>query len=227
MDSLNGRRPRVTVHYAQTLDGRIATRTGESKWVSCEASLKLAHQLRAEHDAVMVGVGTIVADNPHLTVRLASGISPRRVVADSTLRLPVDANVLTDGEAGTLIATTTRAPDDRIRIVSRAGAEVVVLGQDGTGRVNLNDLLAYLAKLDLSSILIEGGRSLITSALREHLIDRLVVCIAPKIIGEGIEAVGDLNILYMSEALTFERATFTPLDEDMIFDGQIDSRHSK
>src|SRR5207248_11623610 len=94
-----GERPRVTMHYAQTLDGRIATRTGQSQWISGEASLRLAHELRAAHQAVMVGVGTILADNPRLPVRLVDGASPRRIVVASPLRAPLDAHVLTDGAA--------------------------------------------------------------------------------------------------------------------------------
>ncbi len=103
-------RTSLTVHYAQTLDGRIATRTGHSQWISGQDSLRLAHQLRASHQAVMVGVGTVLADNPRLTVRNVPGPSPLRIVVDSTLRLPLDAAVLTDGAAPTLVATTPRAP---------------------------------------------------------------------------------------------------------------------
>src|SRR5437868_3803386 len=94
-----GPRPYVTIHYAQTLDGRIATCTGSSQWISGDASLTLAHELRAVHQAVMVGVGTVLADNPRLTVRLVPGRSPVRIVADSTLRLPAEAHVLTDAAA--------------------------------------------------------------------------------------------------------------------------------
>src|SRR5438067_7052606 len=109
----DGARTRLTIHYAQTLDGRIATRTGHAQWISGEASLRLAHELRAAHQAVMVGVGTVLVDNPRLTVRLTEGTSPRRVVVDSTLRLPLDAHVLTDDAAETIVATTVRAPDER------------------------------------------------------------------------------------------------------------------
>jgi riboflavin-specific deaminase-like protein len=216
-----GERPRVTIHYAQTLDGRIATRTGQSQWISGEASLRLAHELRAAHQAVMVGVGTILADDPRLTVRLVEGPSPRRIVVDSTLRLPLDAHVLTDGAVDTIVATTPRAPEDRIMGVRCRGADVVVVPADARGRVDLGQLLRGLAARGITALLIEGGRELITSALRARLVDRLVVCIAPKVIGAGVEAVGDLHIGHMSEALTFARVRVTTVGEDVVFDGQL------
>lgn len=228
---MNGNRPRLTIHYAQTLDGRIATRTGDARWISGEASLRLAHELRAAHGAVLVGVGTVLADNPRLTVRLPApareepsadrNTTPRRVVADSTLRLPLTANVLTDGAAPTLIATTARAPAKRIDAVRRCGADVVVVNADAEGHVDLGDLLRCLAARGISTVLLEGGHGLITTALRDRLVDRLTVCIAPKVIGAGIDAVGDLAIHRLAEALTFAQARFTPLGEDVIFDGQL------
>lgn len=213
---------RVTVHYAQTLDGRIATRTGHSQWISGDASLCLAHELRASHDAVMVGAGTVLADNPRLTVRLVPGRSPTRIVVDSALRIPLHAHVLTDGAAPTLIATTRRAPQARIEEVQRQGVKVLVLEEDAMGRVNPHHLLRRLPELGIHSVLIEGGRDLITAVLTERLVDRLVVCIAPKIVGAGIEAVGDLHIEEMGGAITFTHSSVTTVGEDIIFDGQLE-----
>jgi riboflavin-specific deaminase-like protein len=217
--------PHVTLHYAQTLDGRIATHTGQSQWISGPDTLRFAHQLRADHQAVMVGAGTVCADNPRLTVRLVDGASPLRVVVDSGLRLPLEANVLTDG-GPTLVVATPRAPEVRIEAVRRQGADVVIVHQDESGRVDLVDLLRRLGSLGVSSVLIEGGAALITSALRGRLVDRLTVCIAPKVIGSGIEAIGDLNITSMSEALDFATSGFTSVGEDIIFDGQLARRET-
>jgi diaminohydroxyphosphoribosylaminopyrimidine deaminase / 5-amino-6-(5-phosphoribosylamino)uracil reductase len=215
----NEKRPAVTIHYAQTLDGRIATRQGQSQWISGEASLQLAHRLRASHAAVLVGVGTVVADNPRLTVRLVPGPSPLRIVVDSTLRLPLTANVLTDRAARTIVATTDRAPEERMAEVRRLGAELLVVGQDAEGRVALEELLRRLEEQDVTSVLVEGGRSIITTVLYQRLVQRVIVCIAPKILGSGVEAVGELNARCLDDALTFTEASFTPLGEDLIFDG--------
>lgn len=218
-------RPSVTVHYAQTLDGRIATRTGHSQWISCPDTLCFAHQLRADHEVVMVGAGTICTDNPRLTVRLVEGPSPLRVVVDSTLRIPLDATVLSDGRP-TLVATTIRASAERVEAVGQQGADVLIVDQDGSGCVDLSALLHRLEARGLSSVLIEGGAALITSALRERLVDRLTVCIAPKVIGSGIEAIGDLDIQSMDEALGCVTSSFTTVGEDIIFDGQLTRREA-
>src|ERR687885_714403 len=215
------RAPKVTVHYAQSLDGRIATCTGDSQWIGGPASLRLAHQLRAEHAAVLVGLGTVLADNPRLTVRLVEGRSPRRVVLDSRLRLPLATNVLVDGAAPTVVATTPAAPSDRVAAVRDRGAEVLVVDADERGHVDLRRLLACLAERGDDSVLIEGGGSVITSALREGLVDRLVVCIAARLIGTGVPAVGDLGVTRLQEAPGFSDARFRLLEDDVIFEGHL------
>jgi 3,4-dihydroxy 2-butanone 4-phosphate synthase/GTP cyclohydrolase II len=213
-------RPLVTVHYAQTIDGRIASRTGDSRWVSGEGSLRLAHELRAGHDAVLVGIGTVLADDPKLSVRLVSGRSPVRVVVDSQLRIPLDANVLDTSVARTIVATTPLAPEERAETIRARGADVLRVRADADGHVDLSDLLARLRDDGIRSLLIEGGRGMITAALRDHLVDRLTVCIAPKVIGEGIAAVGDLHIDRLCDAMTFERAGFTSFGGDVVFYGE-------
>jgi riboflavin-specific deaminase-like protein len=211
----------VCVHVAQSLDGRIATRTGDSQWIGGPESLRYAHELRAAHDAVLVGVGTVLADDPRLTVRLVEGRSPARVVLDSALRLPLSAALLTDGAAPTLVATTDRAPPDQVDRVRRLGAEVVVVGSDPAGRVDLRAVLGHLAGRGYGKVLIEGGGGVITSALRARLVDRLVVCVAPLVIGEGIAAVGDLGLERLRDALPLRDPVVTRLGQDLIVDGRL------
>jgi riboflavin-specific deaminase-like protein len=212
---------KITVSYAQTLDGRIATRTGDSQWIGGPESLRLAHELRASHHAVLVGVGTVIADNPRLTTRLVEGRSPRRVIVDSRLRIPLDANVLSDGEAPTVVATTDQSGAKRRDEVRRTGAEVVVIGKDGNGRVDLRELVQLLRARGLDSLLVEGGAGVITSMLRARLVDRLVVCIAPRIVGRGIEAVGDLDIQRLRDALALSNVRVIACGEDIIIDGEL------
>jgi 5-amino-6-(5-phosphoribosylamino)uracil reductase/diaminohydroxyphosphoribosylaminopyrimidine deaminase/5-amino-6-(5-phosphoribosylamino)uracil reductase len=213
-------RPLVTVHYAQTIDGRIASRTGDARWVSGEPSLRLAHELRAANDAVLVGIGTVLADDPKLTVRLVPGDQPVRIVVDSALRIPLDSSVLRTTEAPTIIATTLGASEERADDLRARGATVLRLGADADGRVDLHGLLARLRTDGIRSLLIEGGRAVITTALRERLVDRLTVCIAPKVIGEGIAAIGDLHIDRLRDAMTFDRAGFIACGGDIVFYGE-------
>ena len=213
-------RPLVTVHYAQTIDGRIASRTGDARWVSGERSLRLAHELRAAHDAVLVGVGTILVDDPKLTVRLVPGRSPVRVVVDSGLRIAPNASVLATADAPTIVATTAHAAEERAAAIRARGARVLRVKADAAGRVDLVDLFARLRADGIRSLLVEGGREMITATLRERLVDRLTVCIAPKVLGEGIAAIGDLQIDRLRDAVTFERAGFIACGGDVVFYGE-------
>lgn len=217
----NGPRPSVTVSYAQTLDGRLATSTGSSQWISAPESLSFAHKLRANHDAILVGAGTACRDNPRLTVRLAPGKNPLRVVVDSTFRTPLDAAVFADGAAtGTVLAVTERAPAERCARAEALGARVMRLPDD-TGRVDLSALLDTLGGIGVRSVMAEGGASIITALFKSRLVDRAVVCIAPKILGSGIEAVGDLGIHDLGLSIVMEDFSLTRQGCDLILDGLI------
>lgn len=211
--------PYVTLKFAQTLDGRIATASGHSHWISSPASLRFAHRLRAVHDAILVGAGTVIADNPALTCRLVRGRDPLRIVVDSRLRLSPDAAVFSDG-GKTLAAATRRAPIKRRRFLEKRGIEVLEAGEDPAGRVDLHALLALLGKREISSLLVEGGATLATSFLKENLADRLIVILAPKIVGDGISTVGDLGIRRMDDALMYRYERIIRRGEDLILDAR-------
>ncbi|MBA2534171.1 MAG: RibD family protein [Rubrobacter sp.] len=215
-------RPSVTVSYAQTLDGRVATATGESKWISCPDSLRFAHEMRAGHDAVLVGAGTICKDDPRLTVRHVPGASPLRVVVDSTLRTPTHAAVLADGAAtGTVLAGTDRAPSRRRARARASGATVLVLPSGVDGRVDLGVLLEELERLGIVSVMVEGGATVITGFLEAGLVDRLAVCVAPKILGSGLQAIGDLGIRDLSRSITLAETSVEPYGVDLILSGRV------
>ena len=215
--------PFITVKFASTLDGRIATSTGDSQWISGPPALRLAHQLRRENDCVMVGIGTVLADNPRLTVRLVGGRDPLRIIIDSRLRIPVTARVLQEGAAHhTLIATSDRADPARVRELEDLGAEILILPEEANGAgLNLMELLAALGRRRVASALVEGGAGIITSLLAARLVDRLVVVLAPKIIGRGLEAIGDLGITNLEGAITFSSIKTRKIGEDIMFDGRL------
>ena len=215
--------PFVTVKFAMSLDGRIATKTGDSQWISSGESLTLAHRLRSEHQAILVGIQTVLTDNPRLTVRHVDGRDPLRVVVDSRLRIPDEANVLADGAANhTLIATTEAADPQRLAHIRGLGADVILLPTAAeTPNVSLEALLVELRRRSLASVLVEGGAKIVTSLLAARLINRLVIAIAPKLIGRGIEAVGDLGITRLRDAITFASVETYNLGSDIIFDGRL------
>ena len=207
-------RPYVVLKYAQSLDGRIATATGDSKWISGETERRLSHALRAACDGVLVGVGTAIRDRPQLTVRMVPGASPNRIVLDSTLRLPVDSPVL-GPQAATTIVTTERA-DPAVRAALRArGARVEVVDADH-GRVDLVAALARLRRAGVESLLVEGGAAVITALLGAGLADRVIVAIAPIVLGSGTEAVGDLGVAHVTDGIHLVRRTVVTADDDIV-----------
>jgi diaminohydroxyphosphoribosylaminopyrimidine deaminase/5-amino-6-(5-phosphoribosylamino)uracil reductase len=217
------RTPFVTVKVAQSLDGRIATATGESKWISGSGARRFVHKLRRDHDAILVGIGTVLIDDPELTVRLVRGRDPLRIVVDSQLRIPLSSRVLAEGAAtGTLLVTSKSADRARAKEIKSLGAEVLRLPRSKAyAGIDLARLLEELGRRGIASVLVEGGRGIITSLLRARAVDRLVAVIAPKIVGQGIEAVGDLEITRLNNAIVFSSFRTRRLGADMIFDGRI------
>ncbi len=214
--------PFVTLKFAQTIDGRIATLTGHSRWISSGPSLRFAHKLRSLHDGIMVGMGTILKDDPELTVRLLKGGNPARIIVDSTLRMPADACVLKNQEtAKTIIATTPDHSRKKLSQLRNAGIDVIIVNKDDRGKVDLKGLLTELGKKEISSILVEGGSEIITSFLKERLADRIVIITAPKITGEGIPSVGDLGIRKIDDSIRLSLRKVFRKGDDIIIDARI------
>ena len=200
--------PFITLKYAQSIDGKIAATGGDSKWISSEPSLGFAHKLRGMHDAVMVGIGTILADDPQLTVRRVKGRSPLRVILDRELRIPQDSRILQDQDiAPTTIATTSKADSVKLSFLRKMDVDVLVIKEDEKGMIDLEVLFKKLGEMNVSSVLVEGGSGIATSLIKQNLVDKFIFVVAPKIMGKGIEAVGDLGIHSVSNSikLTFRR----------------------
>ena len=209
--------PFVILKMAASLDGKIAARDGSSRWITGEEARRDAHRLRAGSDAVVVGVGTALADDPSLTVRLTGyrGRQPLRVVVDGRGRLPDSAAVL-DGTAPALIATSGAPPETRTAWEGR-GADVLVLDPDADGGVPFGGLMVALGKRDVQTVLVEGGSALAWSAVQGGVVDRLVLYLAPKLVG-GTGSPGVLGgdgVATIADALPMSIRSVEPIGDDV------------
>lgn len=222
------RRPFVHLKIAQSLDGRIAAAGGDSRWITDTAARRAVHRLRAAHDAVLVGRGTALRDDPRLTVRgvepdLLPAAPPRRVVLDSRLALPAAARLASDGQARrTLVLTTPAADPARRRELAARGVQVQAVAADAAGRVDLAAALQALYGCGIRSLLVEGGAAVTTSLLRAGLFDQLTVFVAPLLIGAGVEAVGDLGSARIADALRLQGVTTTAINDQALITGYRD-----
>ena len=212
-------RPYVVLKYAQTLDGRIASRTGDSKWISGEEERRISHALRATSDAVLVGIGTVLTDDPQLTVRLVPGASPLRVILDSTLRVPTHARILED-DACTMVISTSQARAASRLVLRAQGVAVHSVSAHRAG-VDAAEALRLLRRLGVRSVLVEGGARVITSFLKARLADRVIVGIAPTILGAGTEAVGDLDIASVASGLQITNQSVYRAGNDLLLAGDL------
>ncbi len=208
------KRPYVILKWAQSIDGRIATESGDSKWISCPVALRHAHRLRAFADAVLVGSGTVMVDDPLLTVRLVRGRNPLRVVLDGDLSLPLDRRIFSVPPA--TLVFSVRGDDGKVRELERRGVEVVFV-PEADGGVDLDEVLRLLGERGVTNLLVEGGSKIHASFIRRGLFDEVQVIISPKIVGRGIGAVSLSGIGRIDESVRLKPVSLRRLGEDVLF----------
>jgi diaminohydroxyphosphoribosylaminopyrimidine deaminase/5-amino-6-(5-phosphoribosylamino)uracil reductase len=213
------KKPFVTLKSGITLDGKIATHTNSSKWITSEEARQDVHQLRSENMAILVGVNTVIHDDPELTSRIPNGRNPIRVILDSSLRIPFESKVIEDMKAETWIFTSEHHDQEKRRVLQDSGIPVFVTS--GSNRVDTEDVMRILGEKQVSSLLIEGGGTVNAALLENHLIDKVVLYIAPKLVG-GKQAPTFLEgtgIDQMSDAVELANVTVTPIGKDFKFTG--------
>ena len=224
------RTPWVTLKVAASLDGKIATRTGDARWISGEASRNYVHQLRQAADAVMVGIGTVLQDDPLLTVRLPGKKitrQPLRIVVDSHLKIPLRSQlVLTAGRYPTLVATTKAASPFKMDRLAKAQVDILLMPADRQRRVSLPSLMGELGHRGIVSILLEGGPTLNAGALKENLVDRLIFFLSPKLIGgeKAPGAIGGEGVLLAKEAQAMKILQIKRFGPDLMIEGSLIDR---
>jgi len=218
------KKPFVVLKAAMTLDGKIATATGQSKWITNETSRAYGYKLRDIYDGIMVGINTVIEDNPMLTARVDGGKNPIRIVVDSSLRIDINANVVQDKSAKTIVATTDKADKDKILKLQAQDVDVIVVDKDENDKVDIEKLLDILGQQNICSILVEGGATLSGSFVARKLVDKVYFFIAPKIVGgkEAKTPVAGTGILNLQEALTLKDIQIEKLEEDILIIGRVD-----
>lgn len=218
------KKPFIVLKAAMTLDGKIATATGQSKWITNETSRAYGYKLRDIYDGIMVGINTVIEDNPMLTARVDGGKNPIRIVVDSSLKIDINANVVQDKSAKTIVATTDKADKDKILKLQAQNVDVIVVDKDENDKVDIEKLLNILGQQNICSILVEGGATLSGSFVAKKLVDKVYFFIAPKIIGgkEAKTPVAGTGILNLQEALALKDIQIEKLEEDILIIGRVD-----
>ncbi len=222
---ISTRMPFVVMKTAMSLDGKIATRTGDSKWISGEKSRKRVHELRNQYSGIMLGINTVIKDDPVLNIRTINGNTknPIRIVVDSKARISLKAKIINSPEiAQTIIAVTAKAPDEKLSQLREKGIRVIVCPEQNI-RVNLRFLMQELAKQNIDSILLEGGGTLNFEAMHQGIVDKVIVFIAPKIIGgaEAITPVEGMGISRLGNAIELENLKTIQSGQDIMVEGYL------
>lgn len=218
-------RPFVHLKVAQSLDGRIATRNGNSRWITDTDARRMVHRMRAEHDAILVGRGTALRDDPQLTVRgvepaALPAVMPWRVVLDTRLALPATARLASDEHAPrTMVLTTAAADRTRRQVLEGHGVQVHTVTADAAGRPDVDAVLRTLHGRGIRSLLVEGGAAVYTSFLRRRRFDRVTAFVAPLLIGAGTDAVGALGSERITDAVRLQGVTTSTVNDQVVVSG--------
>ncbi len=217
---IRSRHPFVHLKIAQSLDGRIATGSGDSRWITDREARTRVHRMRSEHDAVLVGRNTVLKDDPALTVRLLVGKQPLRVVLDGRLEIPENARLLGDGQADrTLLFVGEEHDPHKRRALEGRGVRFRAVSRDERGFLDLQEVLRELGRMEVTSVLVEGGAGVFTEFIRRQLFDKVSVFVAPLFIGKGTEGVGDLDVRSLDQALRLENLSVEPINGQALLQG--------
>jgi len=214
------KKPFVVVKAAMSLDGKIATRTGDSKYITSKEARAFVHQLRVEYDAVMVGINTVLKDDPELTVRLAKGRNPIKIVVDTNLRIPLNATIVKNEPTKLIVVATRKADKKKMKLLQQKGVKVLIVNQ-ARGMIDLNELMKELGKLEITSIMVEGGAELNAEAIKSGIVDKVLFFISPKLIGSGLAALGDLGITKIDRSIKLKKIEYRKIGKDMLIEGYL------
>lgn len=222
---ITSKTPYVALKYAMTADGKIATAAGKSKWISCQESRAFVHQLRNKYSCIMAGIGTVLADDPLLTCRIPGGRNPTRIICDSSLRLPLDSQLVqTAADVPTIVACADSAGIDKEKALAKKGVQVIRCGSPSCGnRVDLCLLMKKLGELGLDSVLVEGGGALNFSLLKAGLVQRVYSFVAPKIFGGAAapSPVAGSGVLEVADAFSLEQTAARKIGSDVLIEYEV------
>jgi diaminohydroxyphosphoribosylaminopyrimidine deaminase/5-amino-6-(5-phosphoribosylamino)uracil reductase len=226
MKYISEKTPFVLMKTAMSLDGKISTYTGESRWISGEESRKQVHELRAKYSAIMVGVNTVIQDDPELTCRIEGGRNPIRVILDSKLRIPITSKIVESAkEIKTIVVATNKAPKKNGIMLEKKGINIL-LTNEIEGRVDIKDLMKKLGELNIDSVLLEGGSSLNFSALEQEIVDKVQIYIAPILLGGDMSksTVGGKGVEHLKDAFRLKNIITQTVGEDLLIEGYVEKR---
>lgn len=218
--------PFVTLKVAQTLDGFIADQQGKSKWITNEASRQLVHHLRSRYDAVLIGANTVNQDNPSLTVRAVKGRNPIRIILDGAFEVNTKAKMFSDNEARTIIFTSTKSAQNnssKVKKLLKYGVEIIELPTVINKSLSLEQVLKKLGTMGIASILVEGGTNVFSNFLSHKLADKILLFIAPKIFGEGMDGFAYLKNQSIMNHIQVQKVATWNLDGDILIEGYLDN----